>query len=133
MEVILSKHLKKTQIKNIIKLSDSYTNADEILYDLCGQLEISSTDYSQIIDDFTNEKFGWNCQLFNKLNTKKYQKDELLENPPTMKDGDIPCKKCGQKKTIIFQMQTRSADEPSTYEIRCFNQHCKAVRKTDNF
>jgi len=125
-------HISSAKYKKLLTVISNYDKHEQILYDIAGQLS-KSVDYATILSDLQEGKFRWNASVYGKLASKRYNRDQLLENPPKIKDGDIPCKKCGLKKTIIFEMQTRSADEPCTYEIRCFNPSCKAVRKTDNF
>lgn len=38
-------------------------------------------------------------------------------------DGVFQCKKCKSWKTVYYQMQTRSADEPMTTFVTCANCH----------
>jgi DNA-directed RNA polymerase subunit M/transcription elongation factor TFIIS len=132
MEEYLTQHISSAKYKKLVSYISDYDNYEQILYDIAGQLT-KNVPYKTILSDVQQQKFRWNSSIYGRLAAKRYSKDQLLENPPKIKDGDIPCKKCGLKKTIIFEMQTRSADEPCTYEIRCFNPSCKAVRKTDNF
>lgn len=46
---------------------------------------------------------------------------ELLKNPPEKPDGMIQCRKCKSMKTDYYQLQTRSADEPMTTYVTCYN------------
>ena len=39
-------------------------------------------------------------------------------------DGMFKCNKCKSMKTVYYQMQTRSADEPMTTYVTCTN--CEA-------
>ena len=55
--------------------------------------------------------------------------DEILEKPPEIREGEIECPKCHQKKTLVVEMQTRSADEGYTYYIHCYNSKCRAITK----
>ncbi len=44
--------------------------------------------------------------------------------------GEMECPRCHSKKTLVVEMQTRSADEGFTYYIHCFNPKCNKVTKT---
>ena len=48
---------------------------------------------------------------------KKYINTDKKEQP----DGMFRCNACKSKKTIYYQMQTRSADEPMTTFVTCTN------------
>ena len=46
---------------------------------------------------------------------------ESLKNPVEKPDGMIKCRKCKSMKTDYYQLQTRSADEPMTTYVTCYN------------
>tara|TARA_B100001996_G_C18445444_1_gene510094 strand:+ start:49 stop:552 length:504 start_codon:yes stop_codon:yes gene_type:complete len=41
--------------------------------------------------------------------------------PEKLEDGMFKCNKCKSMKTVYYQMQTRSADEPMTTYVTCTN------------
>jgi transcription elongation factor S-II len=51
----------------------------------------------------------------------KHLRRELAEQD--VHDGVFQCKKCKSWKTVYYQMQTRSADEPMTTFVTCANCH----------
>lgn len=50
---------------------------------------------------------------------KEQEVISLIINPPTTEEGDRVCGKCKGKRTISWQLQTRSADEPMTTFVQC--------------
>lgn len=46
---------------------------------------------------------------------------QKLEPRKRTKKGSIECPKCHDKNTDFYKMQTRSADEPETVFVQCFN------------
>ena len=52
-----------------------------------------------------------------KLNIMK----KYITKNETIADGIFTCGKCKSKKTVYYQMQTRSADEPMTTFVTCTN------------
>ena len=51
--------------------------------------------------------------------------DVVDKENETLPLTDNPCKKCGHKKSYFWELQTRSADEPSTRFYKC--EKCKHV------
>eukprot|EP00039_Didymoeca_costata_P004848 m.76583 g.76583 ORF g.76583 m.76583 type:complete len:111 (-) comp12565_c0_seq2:3020-3352(-) len=57
---------------------------------------------------------------------KKLEDDIVDDNANAGKPkADIDCPRCGHKQAYYHQMQTRSADEPSTIFYTCCNKECK--------
>jgi DNA-directed RNA polymerase subunit M/transcription elongation factor TFIIS len=81
-----------------------------------------------LIDSIINDKLNSYEVAFlnpNELNPKKWeflvQKQEMKKfREENMSATDVYyCKKCGAKKSRVYQMQTRSADEPMTTFVTC--------------
>lgn len=51
---------------------------------------------------------------------KELRKDYLAREA-TSQEGFFTCNRCKSKKTTYYQLQTRSADEPMTTFVSCFN------------
>jgi len=47
--------------------------------------------------------------------------EENLMRDKDAPDGAFTCSKCKSKKTVFYEMQTRSADEPMTVFIQCLS------------
>jgi hypothetical protein len=56
--------------------------------------------------------------VFDRVAFKQLRK-ELNTGDADAPDGLLQCRRCGSKKTAYVQMQTRSADEPSTIFANC--------------
>jgi DNA-directed RNA polymerase subunit M/transcription elongation factor TFIIS len=119
---------------NIDKLKYAIQNKrrsnDELFYIWYDSIQYLKTgvSFKKIIDNIDSLENVY-CESY--LNERDL-KDQLIENPPKMKDGVSKCPKCGEKKTIITETQGRSCDEGFTYELHCYNDKC-SLTKTKNF
>jgi DNA-directed RNA polymerase subunit M/transcription elongation factor TFIIS len=120
--------LTTTQIKELADVIIEYDENDEVLYQAIGLLE-DGINYKTIINDFSKGKFFWDNQKYAKFRENRAFKDNALKNPPEVREGELECPKCKQKKTLVVEMQTRSADEGFTYFIHCLNDNCRAITK----
>ena len=58
--------------------------------------------------------------------TKLYDLDKIIiKEDKEIPDGIIKCKKCRSYKTTYYEMQTRSADEPTTKFVTCHKCYTK--------
>jgi len=74
----------------------------------------------QELEKMTNQEMR--PDIWDELIEKKKKKDLLKfkENEQAFTDM-FHCKKCNQRKTSYYELQTRSADEPTTIFITCLN------------
>ena len=70
------------------------------------------------IPQLTEDKTGWNHPCFEEFIYVIKERNDFMENPPTVEEGIFTCK-CGSKKTISIPKHTRSADEPVSVDVRC--------------
>ena len=61
---------------------------------------------------------GFGSPSFKIYNDLELEKDNFQEHPIEVQEGVFECK-CGSKRTIHFELQTRSADESLTQYIQC--------------
>lgn len=87
-----------------------------IIYDILSQKKLKS-----IIDNLSNNKFGWNNNCFDEIKTSIKEQDNFLENPPEIDEGVFECSKCHGKRTFSFEKQTRSGDEAGTVFVQCYD------------
>lgn len=120
---------KPKQIEELQDLILQYDSPQELLYEIIG-LSDSGMSFAKIKKDFKEEKFGWEGLAFEQQQWTREAKDKQLTNPPEVREGEMECPKCKKKKTIVIEVQTRSADEGFTYYIHCFNPDCKKITKT---
>ena len=90
----------------------------QITYSVIGDI-CNGTDIKIILDNLKSKKVLWDHPIFSKINSKIQEHDEYLVNPFSVENGVIECVSCGSMKTISFQKQTRSADEPMTTFCAC--------------
>ncbi len=120
--------LNPTQIKNLCELILSYDESVDLAYEIIGTLN-AGTSYAAVKADLRKERFGWDACSYVDFRKKREFRDTILAKPPEIREGEIECPKCHHKKTLVVEMQTRSADEGYTYYIHCFNPKCKAITK----
>ena len=64
-----------------------------------------------------------NPDVWENLKTKTLNK--VVVKQLEQEDGIFKCNKCKSMKTVYYQMQTRSADEPMTTYVTCTNCNFK--------
>lgn len=64
-----------------------------------------------------------NPEVWESLKTKTLNK--VVVKQLAQEDGMFKCNKCKSMKTVYYQMQTRSADEPMTTYVTCTNCNFK--------
>jgi len=106
----------------------NYEDVEDLLYEIIGLLDANES-FDNILKNISENNFAWNNTFYNKFYEKRLYKDNMLAKPPEIREGEIECPKCHLKKTLVVEMQTRSADEGFTYAIHCFNPKCKAKTK----
>lgn len=122
-------NLNEIQIQTLIGLIEEYDYPKKILYEIIGLLN-ENINYNDIVNDLKNRKSYWDLSNYKIYQDKRHLEDALLEKPPEITEGETSCPKCHQKKVLVVEMQTRSADEGYTYYIKCFNPTCRAISKS---
>ncbi len=108
-------------VEKIEKTLFQFSSDNNLCYrDVCYN-ELSKI-YSRTWDE-KMDKYLWKSDVYAEFRNKENIRDEYLTNPQEIDEGVNECTRCGSKKTISFQMQTRSADEGMTNFIKCIN--CK--------
>jgi DNA-directed RNA polymerase subunit M/transcription elongation factor TFIIS len=120
--------LNKKEVSELTRIIKKFDSPNELLYEAIGMLNSGLT-FDNVKEDFSNNNFGWKSIAFKKMRDSRALRDKIIATPPEVREGEMPCPKCQQKKTLVVEMQTRSADEGFTYFIHCFNPKCKAVTK----
>lgn len=120
--------LKPKQLGNLTKLITQFEEVDELLYQAIGLLN-SGVKYTQLKTDFTQGRYGWENSAYKHQQEMRAFRDNMLSKPPEVREGEIECSRCHQRRTVIIEQQTRSADEGCTYWIICANPQCKHREK----
>jgi len=123
-----STKLGSRQVTTLVDLISGYDESAELLYEVIGLLN-NGNSFTKVKNDITKEKFEWEGSAYDDLAAERRHNDSILEKPPEIREGENECPKCHQKKTLVVEMQTRSADEGYTYYIHCFNPKCRAITK----
>lgn len=126
---ILKDYVKGNSVEILSNIVMSYEDTNNILYEVIGLLQ-EGISYKNIIEDYSAGNTGWSGSCYKEYKRQRDIADALLLKPLEIKDGEIECPKCKKTKTLVVEMQTRSADEGFTYYIHCFNPRCKVITKT---
>lgn len=78
---------------------------------------------SQFIDYGPKEAFpeGPYAKTQEKLIYKELRKESMVKELLNNQKGLFKCNRCKSQKTVYYQLQTRSADEPMTTFVTCLN------------
>lgn len=115
------KHSKNCEIieKNIYK---NIENDDDYLwtvYQICGLLLKDKKSLKNVDLIVKKGDIGWKLPLYEIPSKRIEEHDQYLVNPFEVVEGVLECHKCGSKKTMSVQIQTRSSDEPMTTFSKC--------------
>jgi len=105
----------------IYNSTNSETEYKDVIYNSVHDLNCSSNvteNVKILITRLFNNQYGWNDVHYDEYRQKQEEEDHHLTNPLEIEEGVLECK-CGSKRTISFQRQTRSADEGSTTFAQC--------------
>ncbi len=121
IEMLRSVMKREENIEVIEKYVVNHTRGEEeyldVIYDLTCTLT-SKENIQNAIQNIHDGNFGWNDKTYNACRAKIEEEDQFATNPFEIEEGVLECK-CGSKRTISFQRQTRSADEGSTTFAHC--------------
>jgi len=146
-ELLNEKYAKKIE-ESIYKFAKEYTEDNETPFLL---ESVYSDKFTEIYNLLNNKKSVYLIEAIktnkidplkiammrpNELNPDKYEKilkkkelEEFKKNTQAT-SSVYKCPKCKEKKSVVTEKQTRSADEPSTLFIEC--KSCGHTRTLDN-
>lgn len=97
---------------------------NEVLFDVVMFLQ-DGKPYADVLSFLNSNTVGWNHPNFNEIAVAQAEIFSYIECPYEIIDGMFSCLKCGNKKTISYSKQTRSADEGMTTFVFCANKECR--------
>ena len=105
--------IKKSQL-NTIEFKIIYTNT---LYEI-----LNFTNSNENIVNYLKQKYiSYNSHSFDNDKIEDNKEVFYLTHPSQISEGVYACSKCKNKKIFMYQLQTRSADEPMTVFLTCLN------------
>lgn len=120
---VFEKHVYSYFLKQVEKKrkSPDVSNYRTVWYDILGHLgnESDVNTLKQCIRDIHAENIYENHTMFKEYRDTEKEEDHFLLHPFTVEEGVLECSRCGGKRTISYQKQTRSADEGSTTFAKC--------------
>jgi DNA-directed RNA polymerase subunit M/transcription elongation factor TFIIS len=107
--------------KYIFENTNNETEYIDVVYNSVHTLHKASNRtqcIKELITQLYNKEHTWKDPKYAIYREKLEEEDQFLTNPFEIEEGVLECK-CGSKRTISFQRQTRSADEGSTTFAQC--------------
>lgn len=100
-------------IKKSVTTDEEYKR---LVYDTIGEL-LSCNNIEKKLRDIYDLRIFWFNDMYKEFRDLEFN----IDFPPKIdiEEGVLQCIKCGSKKTISFQRQTRSADEGMTTYAQC--------------
>lgn len=80
--------------------------------------QITAADVKECIELHVLRRSGYDDPIFDDVRYKMNEIDDFAIRPFEIEEGVIECK-CGSKRTISYQRQTRAADEGATTFSQC--------------
>ena len=129
---ILEKYVNLYCIEIHRKTDKIETTYKSLWYDILGHLGPKSTisDLKECIKLIYTKKILKNHSIYDTYRDIQDEEDHFLLHPFTIEEGVLECSRCGSKRTISYQKQTRSADEGSTTFAKCVD--CKKQWRHNN-
>lgn len=90
----------------------------EVLYELSACQSIQKRTLQEMLCRIRDHEYGWTQAPFDQARVREEEEESFLLKPLEIEEGVLECR-CGSKRTISYQRQTRSADEGSTTFARC--------------
>lgn len=114
--------LKNEQNINIFDkyIFEKYSNEDSYLHNIFQLIEDLNNEISlkELLSDIKNDNLIWKHKFFNNMISDELEQDNFIENPFEIEEGVLECK-CGSKRVLSYQKQTRGGDESSTTFANC--------------
>jgi DNA-directed RNA polymerase subunit M/transcription elongation factor TFIIS len=120
--VTMSKSAKFHLVNNRVKKYENFTDQEweEITEDISRSVpsEVVAIYYNRINNGGDSL---WDNPNFESVLTQFNKESDIIKNPFPVSDCSEPCPKdgCGSMRTLVYEKQTRSADEPMTTYIFC--------------
>lgn len=124
---VLGTYIKQSKNVDILEKYISEYATDEqnyqsilysIVYELQTKTEKTSDVIKRVMRRFYDKEIQWRSTTYTPFRIAEEEEDQFRITPFEIEEGVIECK-CGSKRTISFQKQTRSADEGSTTFAQC--------------
>lgn len=91
-----------------------------LLYEIVSMVSDNSQSISSILkQEYDQHSLLFDHVVFSQIKQKLDEETKFLDNPVTVEDGVVECKKCKSLKTISFAKQTRGSDEGTTVFVTC--------------
>lgn len=103
----------------------SYNNYDKkfmkyLLYEIVSMISDNPQSITSILKNESQQhSLLFENVVFSDIKQKLDEETKFLDNPVTVEDGVVECKKCKSLKTISFAKQTRGSDEGTSVFVTC--------------
>jgi DNA-directed RNA polymerase subunit M/transcription elongation factor TFIIS len=113
--------ISNSQTSEIDELEEIYK---ENIYQVVGDILKTDIQMKNIAKNIKQGKVGWNHRSYNKIRILQDEQDDYLICPFDVEEGVNECGKCGSKRVISFDKQTRSCDEGTSVYCTCIKPGC---------
>lgn len=103
----------------------SYNNHDKkfikyLFYEIVSMISDKPQSISATLkQEYNQHSLLFDDVAFSDIKNKLDEETKFLDNPVTVEDGVVECKKCKSLKTISFAKQTRGSDEGTSVFVTC--------------
>lgn len=124
LKTVLHKERNIQMLENLVFTHTNKMHYLDTIYEITETLKASENKIEtlkEIIEIIEKGNFSiWKLPRYKKSKIRLKSENKLYDNTLfDVEEGVLECGKCGGKKTISFQRQTRSADEGATTFVQC--------------
>lgn len=105
-------------VRLFMKELEDRENAEDVAYSIIGD-KLADLPLSEIRKSLRENKIGREHPTFDEISARIAEQDDYILKPIDVEEGVQVCPRCGSSRTISYQKQTRSADEPMTTICHC--------------
>ena len=102
------------------KAGNNMTKKIDLIYELCGL--ITQYNVQECYDIIKEDKVGWKLNIFKDDVEEEQIEMDFIDHPFESVDSIMECK-CGSKRVLTFNKQTRGGDEGTDVFCKCLE--CK--------
>jgi DNA-directed RNA polymerase subunit M/transcription elongation factor TFIIS len=116
--IVFEKNIYEITNKNLKIQEDLETNYFINIYNVINIIKNKNEKLQYILESIKKGDLYWNNKFYENIHFKEQEQDNFLIKPFEIEEGVLECK-CGSKRVLSYQKQTRGGDESSTTFANC--------------